>query len=112
MARFPSAFGRLLSALDRTMTLPTEIAIIGDRDDPRTEALVQAAWKSYLPNRTLAGASPDEKLSHSIPLLYKRDAKSGHPTAYVCERYACKAPVIDAEVLEEQLSQRAGEVGH
>ncbi len=112
MARFPSAFGRLLSALDRTMTLPTEIAIIGDREDPRTEALVQASWKSYLPNRTLAGASPDEKLSHSIPLLYKRDAKSGHPTAYVCERYACKAPVIDAEALEDQLSQRAGEVGH
>ena len=111
MARFPSAFGRLLSALDRTVSPPTEIAIVGDRHDPQTMALVQAAWRSYLPNRTLAGTSPDEEPSHSTPFLYKRETTGGHPTAYVCERYACKAPVTDADALEAQLRERAVEFG-
>ena len=103
MARFPSAFGRLLSALDRTVAPPTEIAIVGDRGDPRTEALLHVALTAYLPNRTLAGATPGEELPYSIPLLTKRDALGGQPTAYVCERYACKDPVVDADALAEQL---------
>jgi len=103
MARYPSAFGRLLSALDRTVAPPTEIAIVGDLQDPRTTALLQVALRAYLPNRTLAGATPGQDLPYSIPLLAQREAVDGHPTAYVCERYTCKEPVMTADALAEQL---------
>jgi uncharacterized protein YyaL (SSP411 family) len=102
MARFPSAFGRLLGALDRTVADPVEIAIVGARDDSRTLELLQAALIPYLPNRTIAGTAPGEALPHKLPVLEGRD-RGTEPTAYVCERYACKAPVFDAVALAEQL---------
>jgi uncharacterized protein YyaL (SSP411 family) len=102
MARFPSAFGRLLGALDRTVADPVEIAIVGARDDSRTLELLQAALSPYLPNRTIAGTAPGEALPHRLPVLEGRD-RGTEPAAYVCERYACKAPVFDAVALAEQL---------
>jgi len=102
MARFPAAFGRLLGALDRTVADPVEIAIVGARDDVRTLELLQAALTPYLPNRTIAGAAPGESLAHELPVLQGRDG-GAEPAAYVCERYACKAPVSDALALASQL---------
>ena len=102
MARFPAAFGRLLAALDRTVADPVEIAIVGARDDARTFALLQTALKPYMPNRTIAGTAPGEDLSHRLPVLEGRDSGT-EPAAYVCERYACKAPVSDAVALAAQL---------
>ena len=106
LARFPAAFGRLLSALDRTVAPPVEIAIVGERDDPDTTALLQAALTAYLPNRTLAHAAPGETLDHTIPLLKGRGMRDGRPTAYVCENYACRAPVAEPDALAEQLMAR------
>ena len=106
MARFPAAFGRLLAVLDRTVADPVEIAIVGARDDARTIALHQAALKPYLPNRTIAGTAPGEDLPHRLPVLEGRDRGTEpdpEPVAYVCEHYACKAPVSDAVALAKQL---------
>ena len=108
MARFPAAFGRLLAVLDRTLADPVEIAIVGARDDARTIELLQTALSPYMPNRTIAGMAPGEDLPHKLPVLEGRDrgAKPGpEPVAYVCERYACKAPVSDAIALAEQLGE-------
>ncbi len=102
MARFPAAFGRLLGALDRTVADPVEVAIVGARDDARTLELLQAALSPYMPNRTIAGTAPGEDLAHKLPVLEGRDG-GAEPTAYVCERYACQAPVSDAIALAEQL---------
>jgi uncharacterized protein YyaL (SSP411 family) len=103
MARFPAAFGRLLGVLEQTVADPVEIAIVGAREDPRTQELLDAALRPYLPNRTIAGVAPGEDLSHTLPVLEGRN-RGTEPAAYVCERYACKAPVSDAVALAEQLS--------
>ena len=102
MARFPAAFGRLLGALDQTVADPVEIAIVGAREDARTQELLDAALRPYMPNRTIAGVAPGEDLSHTLPVLEGRN-RGTEPVAYVCERYACKAPVSDAVALAEQL---------
>jgi len=39
-----------------------------------------------------------------IPLLQGKTMVDGRPTAYVCEHYACQAPVTDAEALAAQLA--------
>jgi uncharacterized protein YyaL (SSP411 family) len=104
VARFPGAFGRLLGALDRTVGNPVEIAIVGARDHLRTAELLQTALKPYRPNRTIAGKAPGEHLAHILPLLEGRDHGTD-PTAFVCQHYACKAPVFDANSLAEQLGR-------
>ena len=108
MARFPSAFGRLLSCLDRTVAAPVEVAIIGERSDPVAGELLGAALAPYLPNLTVAGAAPGEIEDHSIPLLADRSAPDDKPTAYVCENYSCRLPVTTPEALSEQLRTLAG----
>ena len=102
MARFPAAFGRLLGALDQTVADPVEIAIVGAREDALTQELLDAALRPYMPNRTIAGVAPGEDLSHMLPVLEGRN-RGTEPAAYVCVRYACKAPVSDAAALAEQL---------
>ena len=109
MARFPAAFGRLLSTLDRTVASPIEIAIIGERSDRATRELLATALAPYLPNRTMAGIAPGEVLDHSIPLLEGRqEASAGAATAYLCEGYACRAPVNAPGALAEQLRHHTG----
>jgi len=103
MARFPTAFSRLLSALDRKVSRPIEIAIVGKRDDPATCDLLRAVLGQYLPNRTLAGISPGETIGYTLPILANRAEQRGKPTAYVCEGYTCSQPADSPESLTEQL---------
>ena len=86
----PTAFGRLLAALDMHRAGITEIAIVGDRDD-----LVDAVQARYLPNAVLAWGEP-----YDSPLW--QDRTDGR--AYVCRDYACQAPADTVEVLIGQLS--------
>ena len=58
MDRFPSAFGGLLAAVDRHIAAPVEVAIVGEREDPATQALLNEVLTRYLPNRSVAGRAP------------------------------------------------------
>jgi hypothetical protein len=104
MERIPSAFGRLLSALDFATSGTREIAIIGEPEAPDTKALIDTVYARYLPNKVVAGRAEDDAESAGlIPLLAQRPARDNRATAYVCEGYACQAPTTDPEELARQL---------
>ena len=104
MAQIPGAFGRLLSALDFHLGRPYEVAIVGEPKAPDTEALVDAVYSAYLPNKVVAGrAENDAEAAEFIPLLADRPMRGGAATAYVCEGYACQTPTTDPEELKRQL---------
>jgi len=104
MEKIPGAFGRLLCALDFSLGQTREIAIVGDPEAPDTQVLLQAVYARYLPNKVVAGHTPDdEEAAGFIPLLTDRSLRDGRATAYVCEGYACKSPTTDAEELADQL---------
>jgi uncharacterized protein YyaL (SSP411 family) len=84
--RAPSAFGWALCALDLHFSAPREIAVIGSPDDE----VAKAALAPYDPNAVVAfGPSED------VPLLQGKGLVDGKPAVYVCERFACQAPVTD-----------------
>ncbi len=114
IARSPGGAGHWLAALDFYLSTPKEIAIIGPREDPATQNLVDAVFHRYLPNKVLVGAespatpapttgTPGVFSSADLPLLEQRDMVDGKPTAYVCEHYVCQLPVTDPEALAAQL---------
>ncbi|MGI8898015.1 MAG: thioredoxin domain-containing protein, partial [Pyrinomonadaceae bacterium] len=106
LRRYPSGFGRVLSALDFYLGTPKEIAIIGDHDLPQTRLLRNAVWQPYLPNKVVAQAAPgDFRSSELIPLLRDRGLVNNSPTAFVCEHFTCSEPVTDAGKLASQLSR-------
>jgi uncharacterized protein len=89
-ARHPTAFGHLLGALDFAQADVREVAIVG----PDVEPLVRVVRGAFRPHVVLAGGPPDD-----VPLLDARTPVDGRPTAYVCERFACQAPVTDPHAL-------------
>jgi hypothetical protein len=84
--RAPSAFGHALSALDLHFSPPRELAILG----PVDSEVARAALAQFEPNAVLA-VGPAE----GIPLLEGKDLVDGRPAVYVCENFACRAPVTD-----------------
>jgi uncharacterized protein len=102
--QLPGAFGRLLAALDFSVSEPREVAIVGDPEAPDTRALIDAVYARYLPNKVVAGRAPDdEEATGLVPLLANRPAPDGRARAYVCVRYACQSPTTDPTELLEQL---------
>jgi uncharacterized protein YyaL (SSP411 family) len=97
--RYPSAFGHLLCAIDFVTAPPRELALVGEQP----AALLAVVRERYRPNLVLA-AAPAATDSTAVPLLAGRDASTGGgAAAYLCERFACRAPVSDARALRELL---------
>ena len=106
LGRAPTGFGHALSALDLYLGPTREVAIVGDPADPRTGALVDEVVRArFLPNAVLAVADPRNRQAvQAIPLLRDRPQIDGLPTAYVCQRFACRLPVTRPEDLAVQLA--------
>jgi uncharacterized protein YyaL (SSP411 family) len=98
IGQHPLAFANTVMALERTLAAPMEIAIVGDPSDPATAELAAEVHTRYLPNAVTVTAAPGQG-ADLTPLLADRPLVGGRPTAYLCERFACKAPVTDPEEL-------------
>nr|MDQ3822292.1 thioredoxin domain-containing protein [Actinomycetota bacterium] len=90
LAQAPSAFGWALCALDLHFSPPREIAVVG----PPSSDVARAALAGFDPNAVVAFGP-----SESVPLLAGKDLVDGKPAVYVCERFACRAPVTDPAAL-------------
>src|SRR4051812_6819498 len=89
------AFGHLLQALDFRLAQVREVALVGLELRP----LVRVVRDEFRPHLVLAGGEPD-----GVPLLEGRDPVDGRATAYVCEQFACRAPVTEPDQLKALLS--------
>ncbi len=104
MQRYPSGFGRYLSALDFHLGPTAEIALVWrDRDRAALVPLLATVFGRYQPNRVLVGTREGDPAAAGLPLLAERATVAGKPTAYVCQHYVCQQPVTDPEALASQL---------
>ena len=106
LGRYPSGFGRLLSALDFHLGPVVEVALISPEAGDGVGPLAAEVFGRYLPNRAVAGArAGDAVAAAGIPLLENRGAVGGAATAYVCRKFACDKPTTSPEELARQLSE-------
>jgi hypothetical protein len=94
--RQPSAFAHLLRALDFQLAPTKEVALIGD-DVAELAAVVRSGYRPHL---VLAGGPQGSEVP---PLLSGRPKVDGKSAAYVCENFACQAPITTAEHLADLL---------
>jgi uncharacterized protein YyaL (SSP411 family) len=94
-ARHPLAFAHLLRGVDFLLADDVrEVAIVGE---PASAApLVRAVRGAFRPHVVLAGGGGAEG---GVPLLAGRAPVDGRAAAYVCERFACQAPVTEPDAL-------------
>ena len=97
LRRSPLAFGHLLQALDFDLAAVREVALVG----ADTSALRRVVRGAFRPHLVLAGGDGED--DGGVPLLAGRPAREGAATAYVCERFTCRAPVTEPAELERLL---------
>jgi hypothetical protein len=91
--RYPTAFARWLSAADFSLASVKQIAILHENGDETIKSFLDAIHTGYRPNIVLAASSYPP--SNNAPaLLINRPIIEGKATAYVCENFVCKLPVV------------------
>jgi uncharacterized protein YyaL (SSP411 family) len=90
MGRMPTAFAHALCVLDLHLSTPRELALAG----PRDSALARQALAGFDPNAVVAFTPGlGDPAAQEVPLLAGKDLVDGAPALYVCERFACQAPI-------------------
>jgi uncharacterized protein YyaL (SSP411 family) len=92
--RAPTAFGWALCALDLHLSPPRELAIVGGPDSE----VARAALRGLDANAVVAFGPADD-----VPLLAGKTLVDGRPAVYICERFACRAPLTDPAEVEAAL---------
>jgi len=95
LARAPQAFGHALTGLDLHLSPPRELAILG----PADSEVARAALEPFQP-QTVVAVGPAEE----VPLLAGKGLVDGRPAVYLCESFACRAPVTEPENLSKALT--------
>ena len=101
----PSAHTQLLSALDFSLRPSREIVISSADADAEGAAMAREATRLFLPETVVLWNLPSETetLREFAPLAAGHRLVDGKAAAYVCENFACRAPVTGLEVLARAL---------
>jgi uncharacterized protein YyaL (SSP411 family) len=111
MERAPAAAGQLLLALDLWLGPMQELVLVGGPREDENASLVGAMQHSFAPHRVFAyrpganaastkpAAGAGVQSPHLAALYESRGAVSGEPTLYICENFACQAPIVGAAAI-------------
>lgn len=106
LAARPAALSEMLLALDFHLDTPKQVVIVTPDDRGQAAHLLEQIRDAFLPNRILTVVSEGEELAEHaavIPLLDRKRAIKGQPTAYVCENRICELPTGDPVTFAGQL---------
>ncbi len=96
----PEAVAQMLLAADLWLGPTWEIVLTGDTRQPATQQAIQALRRTFLPRRVVACRSALADTPHSAalePLFAGKRLETAEPLAYICEGFACQAPVEGLE---------------
>ncbi len=95
LERLPRAFGSTLSALDFLSEASLELVLVGEPGAGGYDDLAAELGKHYSPNRIEARLTPGH--TSQLPLARGKKLVGGAAALYVCQNFACAAPVTSAE---------------
>ncbi len=107
----PQALPEMLCAMERALEGPRQVVVAGDPNLPDFHKLMEVCREKLGPRRSLiaahAGGEENSWLVSKVPALAEMKMIDGQATAYVCENFACQAPVTTGEDLKNLLNARA-----
>jgi len=98
---FPLA--ALMNANDALLNT-TQIVIAGNRTDPLTRKLMDAAYQAYSPLHLINVIAPEETLPNPHPAASKKQIDN-MPTAYICVGTTCSLPMTKPQDLSRALTR-------
>ncbi len=105
MRQSPLAAGQMLIGLDFCLGPTQEFAVVGETGSQEVDRVLRAIFGRFRPNKVVALKAPGEdgNLARLIPLLAGKTLGRTVST-YVCEDFACRAPLEGAEAAEAALN--------
>jgi uncharacterized protein len=100
MRSSPGGVGHMLLALDMYLGPTSEIVIIGDPRKEPTAAVLAALRHRFVPNKVVACRSSGSvgQGSQTLgPLFAGKEPSGDEPGVYICEQFACQAPLVGQE---------------
>jgi uncharacterized protein YyaL (SSP411 family) len=102
MAERPIGCGQMLIALDYWLGPVAEFAVVGDPQSEETKQVLKLIRGGFRPDKVVAMKSKADS-ANTIPLLADKTAR-GSVTTYICENFACQAPLVGVEQLNSRLA--------
>jgi uncharacterized protein YyaL (SSP411 family) len=106
VANMPQACTFYLCALDFQLGPPQEIVVAGESSDPTSQEFLDVLRSKYLPQAIILQNQPGrdgQRLKSIAPTAVDKIPLDGKTAVYVCENYACQAPVTNPKELAEEL---------
>ena len=98
VASYPLGYSHLMIALLFALAKTKEIVIVGDMHSQDAEGMIEVLNKSFIPEAVFIMKNtkvPDPYISDIIPFIEEQHMINEKATAYVCENFACRAPITD-----------------
>jgi uncharacterized protein YyaL (SSP411 family) len=102
----PVSYSHFLSALLFSLYPSKEVVISGNRQSNDTLEMLRVLHSGFSPQVVSllnTGNEDMELLFEAVPFIREQKALGGKATAYVCQNYACQAPLTDAGTLQDVL---------
>jgi uncharacterized protein YyaL (SSP411 family) len=104
LEQHPTASGQMLIALDLYLGPTPELVLITKSKDQRHE-LATELEKRFIPRKVLAArtaAAASTASTQLAGLFAGKSASDGQPALYVCENFACQAPLVGQQAILTQ----------
>ncbi|MDD4334647.1 MAG: thioredoxin domain-containing protein, partial [Desulfotomaculaceae bacterium] len=108
IGQYPWGHTHFLMGVDFMLGPTREIVIAGRAGEADTETMLRAARQAFLPDTVVAWHPDGEvggEIEKLVPFMREQRSVNGKAAAYICENYACQAPVTDLEQFAEKLRQ-------
>ncbi|MBP2656464.1 MAG: cellobiose 2-epimerase [Firmicutes bacterium] len=102
---YPQAYTFFLLAVDYHLEPPRQVVVAGTRGDTTTEKMLRILGASFLPTTDVLLNDGDNAsmIAELLPHIADKGLVEGRASAYVCNNFACQAPVSEVKQLEELL---------
>jgi uncharacterized protein YyaL (SSP411 family) len=103
--RSPSNYSQALIALQFALGETVEIVVVGEKDDPETNMMLDHINTVYKPGKVVLfkDAENTGKLAELAPFTENQNRVDGKPTVYICRNFACEKPINSLEDLKLRL---------
>jgi uncharacterized protein YyaL (SSP411 family) len=103
MADRPVGCGQMLLALDFYLGPVQEFAVVGDAAQEETKRVLRTIRGQFRPSKVVALKLPSDGNAERVLPLLAGKWTGGGVTTYVCQNFACDAPLVGAAAVEAAL---------
>jgi hypothetical protein len=108
VGQYPSAHTHFLMGLDWAVGPTLEVVVAKGPAGGAGDDMVRAVHRTFLPGRALMvkAVGDAQGLAELAPLVRAMEPVDGLDTFYLCQGYACRAPVTEFSEVEKQLTDQ------